>query len=156
MVWKIFLLLFLFLVIHPLYSYQRGLVFVTLIFKNLKKTTGYIQGAIYNNPAGWPDNAQKAIGGFIIDISRNALHGSDFIYPLQTPLKAGETYAISCFHDENGNKTLDTNWLGIPKEGYGFSNYNAGTKVPAFEECKFTVSEKKESVTINFKYISLL
>jgi uncharacterized protein (DUF2141 family) len=38
-----------------------------------------------------------------------------------TNLKAG-SYAIRYFHDENSNKELDTKFLGIPKEGIGFSN----------------------------------
>jgi len=33
------------------------------------------------------------------------------------------TYAIACYHDENDNGKLDTNFLGIPKEGTGASNY---------------------------------
>ncbi|TLX74590.1 DUF2141 domain-containing protein [Labilibacter sediminis] len=36
-------------------------------------------------------------------------------------LKAGN-YAFKYFHDVNSNKKLDTNWIGIPKEGFGFSN----------------------------------
>ncbi|MFA6618934.1 MAG: DUF2141 domain-containing protein [Candidatus Neomarinimicrobiota bacterium] len=36
-------------------------------------------------------------------------------------LKAGK-YTFQYFHDENKNEKLDTNWLGIPKEGFGFSN----------------------------------
>jgi len=32
------------------------------------------------------------------------------------------TYALVVIHDENMNGKLDTNWVGIPKEGYGFSN----------------------------------
>ena len=31
-------------------------------------------------------------------------------------------YALSVFHDENLNGRLDTNWLGIPREGVGASN----------------------------------
>ncbi len=31
------------------------------------------------------------------------------------------TYALAVIHDENGNGKLDTNWVGIPTEGYGFS-----------------------------------
>src|SRR5690349_5153104 len=31
-------------------------------------------------------------------------------------------YAVSVFHDENLNGRLDTNWLGIPREGVGASN----------------------------------
>lgn len=35
-------------------------------------------------------------------------------------------YTITYFHDENGNHKFDTNILGIPKEGYGFSNNALG------------------------------
>ena len=31
------------------------------------------------------------------------------------------SYAIGVIHDENNNGELDYNFLGIPKEGYGFS-----------------------------------
>ncbi|MDX9777835.1 MAG: DUF2141 domain-containing protein, partial [bacterium] len=30
--------------------------------------------------------------------------------------------SFNYFHDAHTNKVLDTNWLGIPKEGFGFSN----------------------------------
>jgi uncharacterized protein (DUF2141 family) len=32
------------------------------------------------------------------------------------------TYPLTVIHDENMNGKLDTTWLGIPTEGYGFSN----------------------------------
>src|SRR5438067_3601418 len=31
------------------------------------------------------------------------------------------TYAVSVIHDANNNQKFDTNFLGIPKEGYGAS-----------------------------------
>ena len=31
-------------------------------------------------------------------------------------------YAVAAFHDADGNGELGTNILGIPTEGYGFSN----------------------------------
>ena len=31
-------------------------------------------------------------------------------------------YAVNAYHDENGNGELDTNFVGIPSEGYGFAN----------------------------------
>lgn len=31
-------------------------------------------------------------------------------------------YAVNAFHDENGNRELDSNIVGIPTEGYGFAN----------------------------------
>ena len=51
---------------------------------------------------------------------------------------ASGTYSIRFFHDENSNDNLDTNWLGLPAEGYGFSN-NASAifGAPSFEDRLF-------------------
>ena len=40
---------------------------------------------------------------------------------LQFNLPAGN-YAVQVMHDENENNKLDTNFMGMPIEGYGFSN----------------------------------
>lgn len=49
-------------------------------------------------------------------------------------------YAFKYFHDENNNKKIDVNWLGIPKEGYGFSNNaKAAFRPPSFEKMIFVV-----------------
>jgi len=40
-------------------------------------------------------------------------------------------YAIAVYHDKNANGKLDTNFLGIPKERYGFSNNARGRFGPA-------------------------
>ena len=66
-------------------------------------------------------------------------------------LKNGK-YAIRFFHDENKNDELDMNFLGIPKEGYGFSNDAYGKFGPKdFEEWIFTVSgETKIKLTTNY------
>ncbi len=56
-------------------------------------------------------------------------------------IKPGK-YAFKYFHDENKDKKLNTNILGIPKEGYGFSN-NAKGKFgpPSFREMIFKVNQ---------------
>jgi len=51
-------------------------------------------------------------------------------------------YAFKYFHDENKNENLDLNWIGIPKEGYGFSNNAKGTLgPPSFEKTIFVLME---------------
>lgn len=40
------------------------------------------------------------------------------------------TYAVSVFHDENSNGKLDTNFMGIPREGVGASNNAKGRLGP--------------------------
>ena len=42
-----------------------------------------------------------------------------------TGLPAGR-FAVAVFHDENDNGEIDTDFLGIPKEGYGFSRGATG------------------------------
>jgi len=58
-------------------------------------------------------------------------------------LPAGE-YAISTYHDENNNDRLDTNFLGMPTEKYGFSN-NAPARfgAPTFEKAKIVFKESQ-------------
>jgi|TARA_B110000971_G_scaffold220585_1_gene264599 uncharacterized protein (DUF2141 family) len=58
-------------------------------------------------------------------------------------------YAVSFIHDENDNKKLDTNFIGIPKEDFGCSNNAQGFMgPPKYEDAKFQLTENK---TINIK-----
>lgn len=64
-------------------------------------------------------------------------------------------YAIRYIHDENSNDKLDTNWLGIPNEGYGFSNNAYGSfGLKDFEEWIFTVKGNTKN-TMTTKYQAL-
>jgi uncharacterized protein (DUF2141 family) len=61
-------------------------------------------------------------------------------------------YAIRYFHDENNNNKMDTNWLGIPIEGYGFSNNATGLwGPPTFEEQLFKIISN-DTIQLNIKY----
>lgn len=47
---------------------------------------------------------------------------------------------VRVMHDENGTRQLDTNFVGIPTGGYGFSNNNPRAMRPATcEETRFEV-----------------
>ena len=63
------------------------------------------------------------------------------------------TYAISVFHDANENGKLDSNFAGIPKEGFGFSNNAMGMfGPPSFGEAKFAFEgEKKIEITLKYR-----
>ena len=55
-------------------------------------------------------------------------------------LPEGE-YALAIYQDENRNKILDKNLLGIPTEIYGFSNNARRTfSAPSFQEAKFKLN----------------
>lgn len=68
---------------------------------------------------------------------------------LQLPDLPSGTLALSVFHDQNNNKKLDTNFIGIPKEPNGVSN-NAHGKYgpPKFNDAKFNLNEAQLSISI--------
>ena len=69
-------------------------------------------------------------------------------------LKPG-MYAISVLHDENSNKDMDQSKIGIPKEGYGFSN-NASISLgpPSFQKAKIELQpgHRNTIISIDMKY----
>ncbi len=61
-------------------------------------------------------------------------------------------YAVQLFHDENKNGKMDFNFLGIPKEGYGFSNDARGfMSEPAFDKQLFTLDQDR-AIQIRLSY----
>jgi len=61
-------------------------------------------------------------------------------------------YAVRYFHDENSNDKLDTNWMGLPSEGYGFSNNAYGSFGPQGFE-KWLVDVKGDTkISLKPKY----
>ena len=80
-------------------------------FRNEKGKAG---GTVFASPDGWPEANDKALvhGGFPIE---NNQATEEFQIP-------PGTYAVAVIHDENSNHKLDRNFLGIPKEGFGFAN----------------------------------
>lgn len=60
-------------------------------------------------------------------------------------------YAISLIHDENLNGKLETNFFGIPKEGFGISNDAKGFMgAPKYEDAKFELTADKR-ITIKIQ-----
>ncbi len=58
-------------------------------------------------------------------------------------------YAIKVYHDENEDKELNTNFLGIPAEDYGFSNNASGSFGPAsWEDARFQFNADSMNINI--------
>ena len=64
------------------------------------------------------------------------------------------TYAVAVIHDENSNGKLDTNFIGVPTEGYGISNnHTHALSRPSWDESKFTVNAQTIVTTnISLRY----
>ena len=64
-------------------------------------------------------------------------------------LKYGE-YAIRVYQDENKNAELDTDFLGIPTENYGFSNNASGWfGQPSWNKAKFLFNKPEMTIQID-------
>jgi uncharacterized protein (DUF2141 family) len=61
-------------------------------------------------------------------------------------------YAVKVFHDENDDGKLNTNFLGLPTEVYGFSNNARGLYGPAsWSAAKFKFETALDTILIELK-----
>lgn len=62
-------------------------------------------------------------------------------------------YAVNAFHDENDNGELDTNFVGIPSEGYGFANDPDTSFGPAdFDAAAVEIGDAAVVAAMNLRY----
>jgi len=62
-------------------------------------------------------------------------------------------YVLAIYHDENGDESFDRTGLGLPAEGYGFSN-NPSTLagLPSFRSVRLAIPRAGLSSRITLKY----
>jgi uncharacterized protein (DUF2141 family) len=123
---------------------QTGSISVTI--EGVINETGQIGVLLFNREKGFPGDDKASIRQELLPAKKGNMtvrfddlpHG---------------TYAITVMHDENKNLKVDTNMLGIPKEGYGFSN-NARNlfRAPYFREAAFDLKSGSLVQTIKLMY----
>lgn len=96
---------------------------IRITVSNLHNEKGHVLVSLYKDGTGYPDDATKAFRKIKLDISGKKAT------VMFTGLPAGN-YAVSILHDENDDQKMNKNNLGIPKEGYGFSNNVVGAFGP--------------------------
>ncbi|MFZ9943328.1 MAG: DUF2141 domain-containing protein, partial [Bacteroidia bacterium] len=95
---------------------------------------------------GFPGDERKAFKQSVIPVESNQV---EQVYHDLPPGK----YAVAIIHDANGNRKLDTNFMGIPKEGYGVSNNIVNMfGPPGFEESSFVLKSGVFTTEIKVQY----
>jgi uncharacterized protein (DUF2141 family) len=63
------------------------------------------------------------------------------------------TYAVSVYHDKDGDRDFDRTLAGLPAEGYGFSN-NPETKIglPPLPKARFRLPAGEKTLPIRMRY----
>ena len=111
----------------------------------LRSGDGAVHLAVFATPAAFP-RSDAILAEAIV---RAKAAGVQWVFGGLEP----GTYALAVYHDENGNRKFDRGFLGIPLEGYGFSN-DAGVFFgpPDFAEAAVTVPGKGSRITIRMTY----
>lgn len=102
--------------------------------KNIRNQKGQICIAVFANQDEF--TAEKTL--FYMKCNKNEVVNGEL--HLQLPFRAGK-FGVSVLDDENKTGRMEYGFLGIPKKGFGFSNfYLKGLSKPVFDDFSFNLN----------------
>lgn len=114
---------------------------------NIRNSTGNVACALFQSSVGFPAEYLSSATNIMAIKVRHREARCDF-----ADIAPG-TYALAVIHDENMNGKLDTKVLGIPTEGYGFSNDAAAfLGSPSFSAASFVYNGENLDLTVSLRY----
>ncbi len=114
----------------------------------LRNSTGVVGTTLFTSPDGWPEDNNKAFRHGPTPIPA----GQREVIAVWENLPAGD-YGVAVIHDENKNHKLDKNFVGWPKEGFGFANNpHVGLSAPPFKDALAHVTCPSTDITIHMQY----
>jgi len=112
----------------------------------LRSDRGDIRCSLFSSAEDFPNNGDlmaKITTAPIVDRSATCVF---------TGVAPG-VYAVVLFHDENGDGKFNRNWIGLPEEGYGFSDdAPAHFRPPRFDEASFSFAGGALEIPVNIRY----
>jgi uncharacterized protein (DUF2141 family) len=119
---------------------------ITVRIEGLRNERGTVYVSLHDNKKSFDDNK-----GAMQSMQARPKQGTARVVFENVP--PGK-YALSFIHDENDNKKLDTNWIGIPKEGFGYSKDAMGRfGPPKFDDAVLTIPSGATTVVMHTKYM---
>jgi len=116
---------------------------LSVTISDIREAKGSLLIAVVNSDAAWNNEAKP--------VAVQKVPAAQGEVKLQFKDLAPGAYAVQVFHDENGNNKLDSNFLGIPTEGYGFSNNPNVMRKAHYDEARFDVGADAANVTIRLR-----
>ena len=110
---------------------------------DVRVQTGTLRAALVDSAAAWDGKAKP------VQAQQTAPSGDSAHFTFKG-VPAG-SYAVLLTHDENDNGTLDTNLVGMPVEGYGFSNNPQVMRKPTFDEARVNVPAAGAAIDITLR-----
>jgi len=129
----------------PLFTQSDSTGTIEITFTGIRNQKGQIAIGINNIPENFPRAAE-------IELQFPKEGMQDGVLTIQVKDFPYGTYAISVLDDENSNLEMEM-FLGIPKEGWGFSmNPPFKLRAAKFEECSFELNQPVKSISIQLRY----
>jgi uncharacterized protein (DUF2141 family) len=115
--------------------------------EGLRNVEGAINLSLFRTSEGFPDDTASVFRSGTLALADNPNPVFRF-----EGLGYGN-YAVTILHDENDNGSMDTGFLGVPTEGFGFSNNpRIGFGPPSFESCRFRFDSTEFRLRITIRY----
>ena len=97
--------------------------------EGLRSDLGHMKCLLYSDAAGWPEIEAAALKIIYVSIHNRTATCTFKGLPYGN-------YAVTVLHDSNDSRKMEFSLIGIPKEGFGFSNgAKSGTLgAPSFAE----------------------
>lgn len=112
---------------------------------NIENGRGTLYIAILDSPEGWLQSDSKSKP--FRDVTQAVSSTDDLLISIED-LPPGK-YAISMFQDLDGDAEMDTNFIGFPKEPFGFSAPMGKFGPPEYEEAAIEFSGEDTSVDVS-------
>lgn len=100
---------------------------------DIRSSEGQLMVAVHASAEGWDGKAAPVAAQLHAPSGDRALLRFEGLTP--------GSYAVQVMHDQNGNGALDSNFMGMPIEGYGFSNNPEVMRKATFDEARIEVGE---------------
>ena len=125
---------------------DAGSAWINIVVDNVRSSNGLVTVTLY------PDDSSQF------------LRSGASLERVRVPARAGKTTAcvilprtgtwvFAVYHDENGDKKFNRNAVGMPQEGFGFSNNPSTTLgIPAFRAVRLRVPNPGMETTIRLTY----
>jgi uncharacterized protein (DUF2141 family) len=120
---------------------------LTVVVNGIRHQKGEICFRVFADANGFPSGDTDGVASGCTKIS-GSYAKKEF-----SGLKPGR-YAVAVIDDQNGDYKLDTDFFGIPQEGFGISNnprVSISTGSPSFSKASFPI-RKNTQIKINMKY----
>jgi uncharacterized protein (DUF2141 family) len=118
---------------------------ITVRIEGLRNDLGTVFVSLHDKKESFKDNKNPVASGQARPGNRSCVVVFENVVPGR--------YALTFIHDEIDNKKIDKSFIGIPKEGFGFSRDAMGRfGPPSFDDADLAIPAGSSQVVMHAKY----